>query len=64
MNKLKKIREEKGLTITELARLSKVTRQTIYRLENEEDGVVNSKTMKALADALGINIADFFEPSV
>ena len=64
MNKLKKIREEKGLTITELARLSKVTRQTIYRLENEEDGVVNSKTLKALADALGINIADFFEPSV
>ena len=64
MNKLKKIREEKGLTITELARLSKVTRQTIYRLENEEDGVVNSKTLKALADALGINVADFFEPSV
>ena len=64
MNKLKKIREEKGLTITELARLSKVTRQTIYRLENEEDGVVNSKTLKALADALGIKIADFFEPSV
>ena len=64
MNKLKKIREEKGLTITELARLSKVTRQTIYRLENEEDGVVNSKTLKALAAALGINIADFFEPSV
>lgn len=64
LDKLKEIREKKGLTITELSRLSKVTRQTIYRLENEEDGVVNSKTLKALADALGVGIADFFEPSM
>ena len=64
MNKLKEIRESKGISITELSRLSKVTRQTIYRLENGRDEVANSKTLKALADALEIRISDFFEPIV
>lgn len=64
MNKLKEIRESKGLSITELSRLSNVTRQTIYRLEDGKDEVANSKTLRSLADALGIKVSDFFEPCV
>ena len=37
-----------------------VTRQTIYRLESDEDDTANTKTLKALADALGVKISDFF----
>ena len=64
MNKLKEIRESKGLSISELSRLSNISRQTIYRLESGEDKVVNSKTLKALADALGVSMTVFFEPSM
>lgn len=64
MNKLKEIRESKGLSILELSKLSHVSRPTIYRLESGEDKVVNSKTLKALADALGVSMTVFFEPTV
>lgn len=64
MNKLKEIRESKGISISELSRLSNISRQTIYRLESGDDKVVNSKTLKALADALGVSMTVFFEPDV
>lgn len=60
LNKLKQIRESKGITISELARMSKVTRATIYRLENGKDYTANSKTLIALADALGVKVTEFF----
>lgn len=60
LNRLKDIRESKGMTITDLAKASGVTRQTIYRLESDEDDTANTKTLKALADALGVKISDFF----
>lgn len=60
MNKLKEIRLSKNLSLSELARISKVTRQTIHRLENEKDDNANSKTLKSLADALGVKVTDFF----
>ena len=58
--KLKEIREEKGVTISALAQKSGITRQTIYRLENEMESTANSKTLVALADALGVRVTDFF----
>ena len=60
LNRLKDIRESKGMTITDLAKASGVTRQTIYRLESDEDDTANTKTLKDLADALGVKISDFF----
>ena len=60
LNRLKEIREEKGFSISKLAKISGVTRQTIYRLENEEDESVKSKTLKSLAEALGVKVTDFF----
>ena len=64
MNRLKDIRESKGMSITDLANASGITRQTIYRLESESDDTANSKTLKALADALQVKISDFFMPEV
>lgn len=60
MNRLKEIRLSKKLSLSELARISKVTRQTIHRLETEKDDNANSKTLKSLADALGVKVTDFF----
>lgn len=60
MTNLEAIRKSQGLTISELARRSGITRQTIARLENEEEDTANSKTLKALADALGVRVTDFF----
>ena len=60
MNRLREIRENKNMSITQLAELSKVTRQTIYRLEAETVDTANSQTLKRLADALGVKVTDFF----
>jgi len=60
LNKLRDIREQKSMSISELARASNVSRQTIYRLENEEEETANSKTLIALAAALNVSVLDFF----
>ena len=60
MNRLREIRESRGMNITDLANASGITRQTIYRLENEENENINTKTLKALAVALDAKVADFF----
>lgn len=60
MNRLKEIRESKGMNITDLANASGITRQTIYRLENEDSDNINTKTLKALANALDAKVTDFF----
>ena len=60
VNRLKEIRESKGLNISELARRSGITRQTITRLENAETDTANSRTLTALADALEVKVTDFF----
>lgn len=59
-NRLKSIRESKGISVSELARLSNVTRQTIHRLENEQVEAANTRTLKSLADALNVKVSDFF----
>lgn len=56
---LRSIRMEKGLSITELAKLSGLSRQTIHKIEGG-DGEVSTKSLKALADTLGVKITDFF----
>ena len=59
-NKLKSIRESKKMSVSELARISNITRQTIHRLENEQVEIANTKTLKSLADALGVCVTEFF----
>jgi len=60
LNRLREIRESRGMNITDLANASGITRQTIYRLENEESENINTKTLKALAIALDAKVTDFF----
>ena len=58
--KLKKIRLEKGLSVSELSRLSGVPVRTIEDLEKRKDGRVS--TLIKLADALSVTLDELCRP--
>lgn len=58
--KLKKIRLEKGLSVSELSRLSCVPVRTIEDLEKRNDGRVS--TLIKLADALSVTLDELCRP--
>lgn len=53
---LKRIREEKGLSRYQLAKLSGLRDSTIQNIENSDDPNPTFKTMCKIADALGISL--------
>jgi len=59
-NRLKEVREEKGITQEELERLSGVSRQTISAIENNPDYQAKSGTLIALAKAMGTTVDKIF----
>lgn len=63
-NRIREIREQKGMTQEELALKSGVSRQTISAIENETERSVLSKTLVAIADALGTTVDKIFITSV
>lgn len=60
MNKLKQTREKQGITQDELSRKSGISRTTISMIENRENKPASSKTLLALASALGTTVAHIF----
>jgi len=56
---LKELREKKGMSQSELARVSGVARQTVINLENGATTAMSSTLIK-LADALDCPIDAFF----
>ena len=63
--KIKEIREAKGTTQEELSRSSGISRVTISGLENGTERATTTKTLKALANALGVPVEQiFFNESV
>jgi len=59
-NKLKQIREERGMPISELSRRSGLCRQTIYNIEGNPNRNLDAKTMEAIAAALGLKVSQIF----
>ena len=63
--RLKEIRENKGMTQSELENKSGISRQTISAIENGRLSDVKSGTLVALAEALETTIdAIFFDKAV
>jgi transcriptional regulator with XRE-family HTH domain len=60
--RLKELRERRGLTQTELAKLSGVSRATIARYEAGEQHRPHSKTVRKLARALKARPEELFGP--
>ena len=60
MNKLKEVREEKGISQEKLAELSGISRQTIFKLESDPKFNARVDTIKKLAEALEVNFHDIF----
>ena len=58
--RIKEIRESKGISQTELSQRSGITRTTIWKLETGEDEVTTTTTLKAIAEALEVSVADLF----
>jgi transcriptional regulator with XRE-family HTH domain len=56
--RMRKLRQEAGLNIVELANLSTVSHVTISRLELDQ-GSPNLETIILLADALGLSIDEY-----
>ena len=63
--KIKEFREAQGLSQEDLSEKSGVSRTTISALEGDEIKVTTTKTLSAIADALGKKVTDiFFESKV
>ena len=56
-NRIKEAREAQNMTQTELAARSGVTRATIWALEKDRSKVTTTKTLTALANALGVSVS-------
>lgn len=59
-NKLRDMREKKGLTISKLARMSGVSRLTIYKLETNQSYMAASRTLVKLANAMHVPVDEIF----
>lgn len=59
-NNLKQIRNEKNITQQELSEKSGIARSIISELENGRSESITTKTMVALAKALGVPVKDIF----
>lgn len=59
INKLREIREEKGLSQEKLAQACDLSRNTIFLIEN---GEVNptANTILRIAEALGVDVTEIF----
>ena len=59
-NRLKICREKCGITQTELAKQTGLSRATISKIENNEEVNVNTQTIAKISDVLGVKPSDIF----
>lgn len=59
-NRLKAIREEHGMTQTELAEKTGISRTTISKIENNEEAVVTTKTIAKIAAVFAVAPSEIF----
>lgn len=59
-NRLKELREERGMSQEELSDLSGISRTTLSKIENNEEANVNTKTIARLADVFNVKPSEIF----
>lgn len=60
MNKLKALREEKGISQTELAKLTGLSRTTISKIESGDAVNVNTNTIVKIAQIFAVPPSEIF----
>lgn len=60
--KIKETRERCGLTQSQLAEKSGVSRMTICALENGRERVTTTKTLIKIAKAMNVTVDELFQP--
>ena len=60
MYRIKECREECKMTQEELSKRSGVSRQIIYKLENDMNTVTTTETLKRIASALNRKVSEIF----
>lgn len=56
--RIREVREERGMSQSELARLSGISRQVIWKIETDEETNTTTKTLGAIAKALEVPMND------
>lgn len=59
-NRLKKLREERGLSQEKLSEMSGISRTTLSKIENNEEVSVNTRTIAKLAEVFNVNPSEIF----
>lgn len=59
-NRLKELREERGISQEKLAEMSGISRTTISKIEGNEEAVVNTRTIVKLAEVFDVNPSEIF----
>lgn len=59
-NRLKEFRESKGMTQEQLAEAAGLSRQTISKIENNEEVSVNVKTIVKIAEIFSVSPDEIF----
>lgn len=59
-NRLKELREERGISQEKLSELSGISRTTLSKIENNEEVNVNTRTIAKLADVFGVKPSEIF----
>ena len=59
-NRLKELREERGISQEKLSEMSGLSRTTLSKIENNEEVSVNTRTIAKLADVFDVKPSDIF----
>lgn len=59
-NKLKELREERGISQVELCEKTGLSRTTISKIENNEEVNLNTATIIKIAEVFGLQPSDIF----
>jgi len=57
---IKEVRMQKGMTQEELSIKANVSRAIVSKLENEDNIVTSTETLKKIANALDVRVSDIF----
>ena len=57
--KIKRLRENSGMSIRELSLKTELNRKVLYKMENQPDYILSIENVAKVADALGYTLQDF-----